>query len=89
MIDAFLNACQADIRNPLCYLLITKQLLRSLSEGACTPPDTSKSPPTAYCFLQLKQGTYLIWLNTDDLRAVFIVTAAGVGDVIEVAGTHI
>ena len=30
---------------------------------ACTPPDTSKSPPTAYCFSQLKQGTYLIWLN--------------------------
>ena len=22
----------------------------------------SKSPPTAYCFSQLKQGTYLIWL---------------------------
>ena len=35
-------------------------LLRSLSEGACTPPDTSKSTPTAYCFLQLKQSTYLI-----------------------------
>ena len=28
-------------------------------------------------------------LNTDDLRAVFIVTAARVGDVIEVTGTHI
>ncbi len=26
-------------------------------------PDTSKSPPTAYCFSQLKQGTYLIRLN--------------------------
>ena len=26
------------------------------------PPDTSKSP--AYCFSQLKQGTYLIWLKT-------------------------
>ena len=25
------------------------------------PPDTSKSP--AYCFSQLKQGTYLIWLK--------------------------
>ena len=23
----------------------------------------SKSPPTAYCFSQLKQGTYLIWLK--------------------------
>ena len=36
----------------------------------CTVPfeskfiiDTSKSPPTAYCFSQLKQGTYLIRLN--------------------------
>ena len=26
--------------------------LRSLSEGAYTPPDTSKSQPTAYCFTQ-------------------------------------
>ena len=33
------------------------------SEGACTPPDTSKSPPAAYCFSQLKQGTYLIRLK--------------------------
>ena len=31
----------------------------------------------------------ILRLNTDDLRAVFIVTAVGVGDVIEVAGTHI
>ena len=29
-----------------------------------TPPDTSKSPPTAYCFSQLKQGTYLIRLKS-------------------------
>ena len=27
------------------------------------PPDTSKSP--AYCFSQLKQGTYLIWLKSE------------------------
>ena len=56
---------QADIRNPLRYLLITEYLLRSLSEGANTPPDTSKSPPTAYCFSQPPQGTYLIRLNCD------------------------
>ena len=28
-----------------------------------TPPDTGKSPPTAYRFSQLKQGTYLIRLK--------------------------
>jgi len=38
---------QADIRNPLCYLLITLLAATAayVSEGACTPPDTSKSPP--------------------------------------------
>ena len=56
--------CQADIRNPLRYLLITESLLRSLSEGACTPSDTSKSPSIIYCFSQLKQGIYLIRLNS-------------------------
>ena len=55
---------KADIRNPLRYLLITEWLLRSLSGVACTTPDTSKSPPTAYCFSQWKQGTYLIRLKS-------------------------
>ena len=54
---------QADVRNPLCCLLITEQLLRSFSGVACTTPDTSKSQPSAYCFTQLKQGTCLIRLN--------------------------
>ena len=40
--------------------------IRNLSEGACTPPDTSKSPPTAYCSSQLKQGTYLIRLKKEE-----------------------
>ena len=31
------------------------------TNGACTPPDTSKSP--AYCFSQPPQGTYLIRLK--------------------------
>ena len=58
-----LQRVKADIRNPLRYLLITEELLRSLSGVACTTPDTSKSPPTAYCFSQWKQGTYLIRLK--------------------------
>ena len=33
---------------------------RSLSGEACPPPDTSKSPPTAYCSSQPPQGTF--WL---------------------------
>ena len=28
-------------------------------------------PPTAYCFSQLKQGTYLIWLNGDKLGGIY------------------
>ena len=39
---------------------------RSLSGEACTPPDTSKSPPTAYCSSQLKQVTYLIRLKKEE-----------------------
>ena len=61
--DLLGGTSQPDIRNPLRYLLITEQLLRSLSGVACTTPDTSKSQPTAYCFAQLKQGTCLIRLN--------------------------
>ena len=39
---ALVEISQADIRNPLRYLLV--------SEGACTPPDTSKSPPLLIAF---------------------------------------
>jgi len=39
-------------------------MLRSLSEGDCTSPDTSKSPTTAYCSSQLKQVNYLIRLKS-------------------------
>ena len=42
---------KADIRNPFRYLLITEQLLRSLSGAACTTPDTGKSSP--HCLLLL------------------------------------
>ena len=61
--ETCLTRVKADIRNPLRYLLITEQLLRSLSGVACTTPDTSKSLPTAYCSAQLKQGTCLTRLK--------------------------
>ena len=56
------------IRNPpasgsrlmICH---NRMLLRNLSGVACTTPDTSKSQPTAYCFVQLKHGTCLIRLK--------------------------
>ena len=35
-----------------------------LSEGAC-PLLIQASPTPAYCFSQLKQGTYLIWLKSE------------------------
>ena len=38
--------------------------VRNSSEEVCTPPDTSKAPPTAYCFSQPPQGIYLIRLNS-------------------------
>ena len=38
-------------------------LLCGVSEGVVTPPDTSKSLPIAYCFLQPTPGTYLIRLK--------------------------
>jgi len=42
----FMSDSQANIRNPLCYLLITLLAATAayVSEGAYTPPDTSKSP---------------------------------------------
>ena len=35
----------------------------TVSEGVVTPPDTSKSLPIAYCFLQPTPGTYLMRLK--------------------------
>ena len=42
-----------------------------------TPPDTGKSPPTAYRFSQLKQGTYLIWLNKKSLHSSAVTRKCG------------
>ena len=72
VIGEVLSYVKADIRNPLRYLLITEQLLRSLSGVACTTPDTSKSPPTAYCSAQLKQwvGTCLTRLKSENYENI-------------------
>ena len=40
-----------------------ESLFHSVSEGVVTPPDTSKSLPIAYCFLQPTPGTYLMRLK--------------------------
>ena len=53
---------QADIRNLLSLLAHNQIAATQLIRRGLPPPDTSKSP--AYCFSQLKQGTYLIWLKT-------------------------
>ena len=60
---------QADIRNPLSLLAHNQIAATQLIRRGLPPPDTRKSP--AYCFLQLKQGTSLIWLKKDRFFAFF------------------
>ena len=53
--------CQADIRNPLRYLLITSLPLRGISVGACAPTEIGKSDPRFK-----KRGTSLMRLNKEN-----------------------